>query len=609
MDKIIKSFLKEFSENFQLSHKYNESDRFEFFSIFCALYNEYRSTSFELHDFLTGKGTQGIDGLSIIVNNKICNSIQEIDDLIDINGYMDVTFILIQSKTSEKFDGADIGNFFDWTKHYFAADKNLFTSTNMQNFLDMKEHIYNKSNHMINRNPYCRMYYVTSGTWNKDDTNLSGKVNQKLKELKDLNLFENNKIEFHPCGIDELRNLYRKTKEKNEVNIKFEKRTSLSDIPDVKVAYSGLLPFHEFKKIIIDDNDNIRPVFDDNIRDFLETSNNEVNSDIEKSLKSNKKIYFSLMNNGVTVVAEDVNGPSDNISIQNYQIVNGCQTSHVLFKNRHNRDLEELFIPIKIIATNNHQIKSEITRATNNQTAVSRTELEALTLYQKKLEDFYKASGDFLYYERRTNQYKNSTIEKNKIINIEMQVKVYTSMVMDKPHVVTSNYGKLLKDFGQEIFNPAHSLLPYYVSAYMYSIFLDLYNSLSINEKYWKFRFHLIMLCKYIITGKRIPVSTKKKVVEGYCNEILFVLNDERKYREVFTKAIRILEQVGEEIAIHNDRKAPELKTTTDILLDCIKKEYFLGNEKKVQVSIPSLTEQEISLKENKLIQKSLFEL
>ncbi len=168
---------------------------------------------------------------------------------------------------------------------------------------------------MRNRSPYCKLYYMTTGEWKEDD-NLMTLVREKKNELHSLGMFETNGIKFNPCGTDEIRLLYRKSQELPEVTIKFEKYTPLSDIPNVKVAYYGLLPFSEFKKIIVDDNDNIKPVFNDNIRDYLETQDNEVNNDMNSSLRSENLIYFSLMNNGVTVVADNITGPGENITIK-----------------------------------------------------------------------------------------------------------------------------------------------------------------------------------------------------------------------------------------------------------------------------------------------------
>ena len=56
-------------------------------------------------------------------------------------------------------------------------------------------------------------------------------------------------------------------------------------------------------------------------------------------------------------------------------------------------------------------------------------QLEALTEYQKELEQYYgalaKKNPDALYYERRANQYKKDRINPANIVNIENQIKDY----------------------------------------------------------------------------------------------------------------------------------------------------------------------------------------
>ena len=88
--------------------------------------------------------------------------------------------------------------------------------------------------------------------------------------------------------------------------------------------------------------------------------------------------------------------------------------------------IDELIIPIRIIATKDENLKNDITRATNSQTAIKKDQLEALSTFQKKLEEYYKTyrDEDSLVYERRTGQYRDSNIPKNKIVTIAMQIKL-----------------------------------------------------------------------------------------------------------------------------------------------------------------------------------------
>lgn len=52
--------------------------------------------------------------------------------------------------------------------------------------------------------------------------------------------------------------------------------------------------------------------------------------------------------------------------------MNGCQTSNVLFNNRKGDYINNVNIPIKIIATDDDEIKNRITLATNNQTPIKK---------------------------------------------------------------------------------------------------------------------------------------------------------------------------------------------------------------------------------------------
>lgn len=540
-------------------------DQFEWFANYCIVNKEYDSVRFELKNILTGCGTPGIDGLAIIVNNKLCSTVQEIKDLIQMNRILNVTFVFIQTKLSTRFDGTEIEGFFRWVKVFFDEENETFKTDEMKNFIEMKNYIYDNSHFMKERNPICKLYYVCNGSWQNDSTLVTIIENNKV-ELDQTNLFE--KIEFQPCDSKKLQYLYRKTKEPNSAKIHFEKKVTLPSIPGVQVAYSGLLPFSEYRNIIIDDDGNMKSVYDDNIRDYLEQDDNPVNKDINDTLKEGKFEHFCILNNGVTVVAEEISGAGDDLYISNYQIVNGCQTSHVLYDNRNKKGIEKVYIPLKIIVTNDYDIKSQITRATNNQTAVGIEQLEALSEFQKNLELFYNAlpNDDLkLFYERRTNQYRDSDIDSYRIINIETQIKVFASMFLNKAHQVTGYYGKLTKEIGGEIFDSEHKLEPYYVSSIVYIKIEEAFNKGIISDELWRFRYHILMLYRMISAGPDIPPMNSKKIII-YCNKIITSLRDEEVFLGIIEKAVDLICNASPDINIR-DRKACERKSTTDVLI------------------------------------------
>lgn len=573
MDAITKSFLKEFVE----SKNYTSltlSDQFEMFANFCIVNKEYDSVSFDEKEISTGKNTQGIDGIGIIVNNKLCNSVQEIQELIDLNRFLTVTFIIIQSKTSSKFDGTQIDNMFRWTKTFFNEQTDLFVTNEMRNFIEIKEFIYANSKFMKHRSPICNLYFCSTGKWT-NDSNLLEVVNSNNKELEDLNLFEN--VSFFPCDSKQIQKLYRKTKEPVEASIVFEKKVTIPTINEIKVAYSGMIPFSEFKKVIIDESGKMKSVFNDNIRDYLEQENNPVNTDIAQTLTKGNLDSFCILNNGVTVVADEISGPGDNITITNYQIVNGCQTSNVLYENRNVPDIDKMHIPLKIIVTDNSDIKSKITRATNNQTAVDAVELEALTEFQRNLEFYYQAlpnDNNKLHYERRTNQFKSSEIPMKRIVNRETQIKVFSSMFLDKPHLVAGYYGKLIKDMGDDIFNNEHDYLPYYTSALSYYVLENLYNNNKLDKSTRRFRYQILLIFRFLISPQTVPNPKDKKKTEIFCNRILEILKNEENSISKFQESIEFLQSEFLNLDF-KDRKTVERKGTTDIITNGLIEKYL----------------------------------
>ena len=158
----------------------------------------------------------------------------------------------------------------------------------------------------------------------------------------------------------------------------------LPDIPGVKEAYVGVVPAEEFLRLIVDDAGNIRKsLFYDNIRDFQDY--NDVNAEIRETLKAESgRMRFAVLNNGVTVVARRLQTTGNKFGVTDYQIVNGCQTSHVLFDQKEELG-EATQIPLKVIATEDEEIINSVITSTNRQTQVTTEDLYALGDFRKTI--------------------------------------------------------------------------------------------------------------------------------------------------------------------------------------------------------------------------------
>ena len=96
MDRITQSMIDSFKNNQSLNMD-DASELFEYFVNYCVVNNIYGSDDFDLEEITTGKATQGIDGIAIIVNQKFVNTIEDIDTLIEYNKSISVKFVLIQA--------------------------------------------------------------------------------------------------------------------------------------------------------------------------------------------------------------------------------------------------------------------------------------------------------------------------------------------------------------------------------------------------------------------------------------------------------------------------------------------------------------------------------
>lgn len=384
------------------------------------------------------------------------------------------------------------------------------------------------------------------------------------ENLRSTNLFSN--IKFIPCGSAEIQDLYRKTKAKLSATFKFEKRVTMYSISDDEVGYCGVLPFKEFKKIILEDSGAIRPVFEDNIRDYL-GPDQDVNKGIEETILSGNINAFSMLNNGITIVASSISIPGDIATIEDYQIVNGCQTSNMLIDNMDNvANIDELIIPVRIIATKDENLKNEITRATNSQTAIKKEQLEALSTFQKDLEAYYKTytEPDALVYERRTGQYRDGEIPRNRIISIPTQIKTMAAMFLNEPSAVSGRYGTVAKRVGDKIFKTSDKKIMYYVSALALYKIENLFKTNKIDKLYRRSKYHAMMLFRMVVSNEEMPKFSQHKM-ETYCQNILNILLDDEKCEKIFVGIVSFIVSKGKKIDISN-RKCFERKETTSYL-------------------------------------------
>lgn len=300
MDRITKSLLQDFLKTQEIKEK-DESTNFEKFVNYSILNNEYNK-SFDLDSITIGSGNDtGIDGLAIIVNGHLVEDTNEVDDLLAQNGYLEVRYLFIQSKTSSSIDTSEMHTFYSGVFDFFSEEPQLKRNDDIIKLSNISNHIVDLASE-FKQNPTCKLFFVTTSTSIQDDQNIEACKKMHQKHLEELNLFEN--LEFHIHGANDLGKLYRKTKTPLSCTIHFPNKITLPETIGIDESYYGFLSFSEFKKLIVDQNGNMQNVFEDNVRDFQGL--NPVNQKIVETLNSNNPHLFSVLNNGVTIVANEI---------------------------------------------------------------------------------------------------------------------------------------------------------------------------------------------------------------------------------------------------------------------------------------------------------------
>lgn len=536
-NKILQGYLSDFKKDFNFSETIKEDILFEHFCNYCILSKvhpeAFYNDNFKIEEINVGGGQDtGIDGIAIVVNEHIVNSLEEIDSLKNQFQRLDVRFIFTQSKTSSEFKTSEIGNFIFGVKDFFKDTPSLKISDDISNLRDLKEYLYTQSI-LMDEPPLCELHYITTGKWTNDQ-NVTGRVESDILELRERGLFKS--VSFNPVDADHIERIYKEIKNKVTKEINFDKNTPLPRIDGVKEAYIGILPISEYFNLITDSEQKIqRTLFYDNVRDFLGL--NPVNKEIQDTLRDKDKQYkFPILNNGITVVAKSLNKVGTYFKVKDFQVVNGCQTSNILFSNKERIDQANTFVPIKLIVTDNQDVINDIIKATNRQTEVKTEAFESLKEFHKKLQIFYDSfpKETKLHYERRPREYDTvfPPISRSKIITLPAQINAVISMFWNEPHSTHRYYGELLKAYSGKMFLEEHNPYVYYVSS-MCLHKVDLLIKQNIVPQYFRhYKYHLLTAFRILASGFNFPRFNSKEISK-YCEVIHNKLLNEAETKRI----------------------------------------------------------------------------
>lgn len=319
-----------------------------------------------------------------------------------------------------------------------------------------KLHIFRESyKQLITRFPILKIcvHYCTIAQ------DIHPKVERKAEALKTSlrSLFSDAKVEFEFAGAKRLLDLARSAPPTS-----FQLDLIENPITTTKGGYICLCSLSAYRRFITDEAGGLRrDFFEANVRDFQ--GEVPVNEEIAQTLNSKGDEDFWWLNNGVTIICSKVTYSGKILTIECPEIVNGLQTSTVIYNASHSSgsEPEQRSLLVRVIKPEREESRDKIIKATNSQTRMPPSSLRATDPIHRNIEDYLRACGFF--YDRRKNFYKNQGKAPLKIISIPFLAQCVMAIALKRPNDARARPSSVLNieaDY-QEIFSPRHELNAY----------------------------------------------------------------------------------------------------------------------------------------------------
>lgn len=420
----------------------DENSYFEYFAASQVLKN-YNLSDDEIESGLTGSSLDGgCDAIYIFLNGDIISS-DQISTLSAPKG-SNLNLSIIQAKNTTSFNETTI---MKWK----TVSNNLL---NISNPLESFEGRYNEAvidvfssfRDIVTKLVRSQLkicinyYYVTLAS----DTHPN--VLKQSEELKTeiTKIYPSAKVNVLFLGADQLMELYNTD---SEISINLE----LADQPIAlgnKKDYISLIKLSTYFHFITDSSGALRKnFFEANVRDYQ--GHNSVNNSIAKTLSDNQGEDFWWLNNGVTILANEITPVTNReLLLVDPEIVNGLQTSTEIYNyfNNHTEllDNENRNLLVRIIVPESEASRDNIIFATNNQTNIPKSSLRVTDTIHLQIEMYFKSRG--LYYDRRKNYYKNQKKKPSEIIGVSFLAQCLISILLRKPDYARARPSTLLTD-------------------------------------------------------------------------------------------------------------------------------------------------------------------
>lgn len=537
---ILRAKLSKFINNFELEGSADENfERFVNYHILSQDYPGIFDVDYELLDTICvgGGNDLGIDGIAITLNGKLIRTKEEVDDILSVQHKGRFTLTFIQSKNKEKFDLGEYMKFTSGIVDFLNEEIKAPANNDIDNWHDLYKYII--SDDIIIKwesAPIINIIYVSLGIWDGQQHIRAHEENVRTI-ITNNGIFEQQNYRYIDGKL--LDDIVNSNESYYTAVIQVIDSMPLPPVESVDNSSIIMCAASELIKLLTNDDVLRRNLFTDNVRDFQ--GDTTINQEIKDTLKGESQ-EFVLLNNGITIVCDEMLEVNRKITIKNPQVVNGCQTCNVLYNcYKDNVELTSTVVIVKVIAASNNNIVSRIIKGTNRQNIVYDEAFEVTKSFHKYLEEFFSTvqvkGFDKIYYERRSKQFDGDlSVKVSQKVNFRALIQSVVSLFLYKVDEGHHHESRLLSDYKNRIFKDEQSYFPYYVACFLYNQIDWMFRRKELDKKYITYRYHIMLITKELLCGKSPDINIKKEI-EKYCNDLLDAIGDKDKLLNVALKA------------------------------------------------------------------------
>ncbi|WP_345853936.1 AIPR family protein [Shewanella algae] len=546
------TLIAQYSKDLLVSSGIDETSETKAFEYFCnyVITSKYYFGRFSPVDVTTQEDDASLDGIAFIIDGDLITTIGDAESAFNTyKSALSVDILITQAKSGESFLKDDISNFSLGISDFLSLKPKMPNGLFNCNAIEILKTILKNVRKIKGRSPNLHVYYCTSGVY-RAEREISAAFDIIERNCIELDLFQS--VSVNKFGRKELIRHWQALSEKNEASLKVIDYIGIKENPKIKQAYIAIANAKDYiDSLVVDSERKLREgIFEENVRAYLGDMA-LVNSKISKSIKDDDAYLFSILNNGITIIAKELAVQPNNktFDLTNYQVINGCQTTHTLYAN-YDCLSDEIEIPIKLIELNDIEVANKIVTATNSQTQIEQHAFLGLTEKARLVQKYFdicnsSENSEKIFFERRFNEYSENDYQSTRIFDVKELARCYIAVFQREPHSASRYVKKILKEKPESIFNETDHEDAYYTACLICYKYNTLINGRKLNANcYNKLRWHIAMIYPWVIHEKVDSIQTNSRKMQSYCRKVLKSLSNTTAFNNAITKCHEIIDSI-----------------------------------------------------------------